>query len=123
MTIVRVYMSRSASAMTSSRPSQFIHRHRYPTPFTPVRIKTGFGHQEKCAPRLLPSCKRDTRPYARFPCPLVVGRHQLLQSGVAEKPPLLKKLSQPRGRKGPPKSKTSFIGHPSAMKFLRTSRV
>jgi hypothetical protein len=30
----------------------------------------------------------------------------------------LKKLSQPRDRKCPPKSRTSFIGHPSAMKFL-----
>jgi hypothetical protein len=30
----------------------------------------------------------------------------------------LKKLAQPRDRKCPPKSRTSFIGHPSAMKFL-----
>src|ERR1700756_5026345 len=46
------------------------------------------------------------------------------KTGVAvEKPPLLKKLHQPRGRKCPPKSRTSFIGHPSAMKFLRTSSV
>ena len=48
---------------------------------------------------------------------------QLLLTGVAvEKPPLLKKLPLLRDRKCPPKSRTSFIGHPSAMKFLRTSR-
>ena len=47
----------------------------------------------------------------------------LLQSGVAvEKPPLLKKRSQPRDRKCPPKSGTSFIGPPSALKFWRISR-
>src|SRR5580692_11248623 len=44
---------------------------------------------------------------------------QLLKNLVAvEKPPLLKKLSRRRYRKCPPKSRTSFIGHLSAMKFL-----
>src|SRR5580704_11648896 len=38
-------------------------------------------------------------------------------------PPFLKQPSQPRDRKYPPKSRTSFIGHPSAMKFLQISRV
>jgi hypothetical protein len=48
----------------------------------------------------------------------------LMLSGVAvEKHPLLKKPSQSRDRKCPPKSGTSFIGHLSAMKFLRISRV
>jgi hypothetical protein len=37
-------------------------------------------------------------------------------------PPLSKKLSQASDKKCPPKSRASFIGHPSAMKFLRTSR-
>jgi hypothetical protein len=55
---------------------------------------------------------------------LLPSRTQLLKSGVAvERPPLLKKLSRSKDRKCPPKSRTSFIGHPSAMKFLRTSRV
>src|SRR5712691_2914801 len=74
----------------------------------------------------LASARYSTRP----PCSVEKrslyreGRRQLAKSGVAvEKLPLLKKLSQPRDRKCPPKSRTSFIGHPSAMKFLRTSRV
>jgi hypothetical protein len=40
---------------------------------------------------------------------------------AVEKPPLLKKRSRRRDRKCPPKSRTSFIGHPSAMLFLRIS--
>jgi hypothetical protein len=42
---------------------------------------------------------------------------------AVEKPPLLKKPPQPGDGKCPPKSRTSFIGHPGAVKFLRISRV
>jgi enamine deaminase RidA (YjgF/YER057c/UK114 family) len=41
---------------------------------------------------------------------------------AVEKLTLLKKRFQARDRKCPPKSRMSFIGHPSAMKFLRISR-
>jgi hypothetical protein len=47
-----------------------------------------------------------------------------VKSPVAvEKPPPLKKQSRSRDRKCSPKSRMSFIGHSSAMKFPRTSRV
>jgi hypothetical protein len=47
---------------------------------------------------------------------------QLLSTGVAvEKPPLLKKPSQAGGRKCPPKSRMSFVGHPDAILFWRIS--
>jgi hypothetical protein len=41
---------------------------------------------------------------------------------LLKNPLFLKKTPQPRGRKCPSKSATSFIGHPSAMKSLRISR-
>ena len=48
---------------------------------------------------------------------------RLLLSGVAvEKLPLLKKLPSPRDRKCPPKSRTSFLGHPGAILFGRILR-
>jgi hypothetical protein len=36
--------------------------------------------------------------------------------------PAMKKRSRRRDRKCSPKSRTSFLGHPSAMKFLRISQ-
>jgi hypothetical protein len=51
------------------------------------------------------------------------GAEYVLPTVAVEKPPLLKKRSRRRDRKCPPKSRTSFIGHPSAMKFLRIPSV
>ena len=42
---------------------------------------------------------------------------------AVEKLPRLKKRCRRRDRKCPPKRTTSFVGHPSATKFLRISRV